>query len=570
MAGVPATITLNNANNTDNQLAAVMMSANTNLSHTPPNTWYCWSINGSNAASMSNLALGYDGADAITGYMWDFGAGNFEAGHRRWILYPQTQIMGTGDVPPAGGYSPANATWVFDANLFGPRPATRQPYVAWPPAGYVPRQLVYPRWSFALTNADFTNATITMKSNGVVVATSTQQYVTGYGENTLVWYPSSLDPNNFNTVFPFGGTDTVYSITVTNIKFGAGMVGYTYNVTVFDPAVPGADYFPPTINGTNQPFVGVANPYTFTPVTNVTGYQWRSTLRSNFYFLDGAENALTNFTVNTSAGYAVRDSALHASGSYSFHLTHTNPVDQTLALNQTFTPQSNTVVLFKSELGYSGNGEVAKVQISTDNAASWSDVYSQAGTNGPGMSGPGETSFNSRSAGLSNFVGQTALLRFNYSFVGGSYFPQTNSNVGWHIDDITVTNAEIWTVLGTNSIATTNFTFTPTLTNSYNLEARGLIFTEFPLDWGPAKQVTAVIGPTTITMGTPVIAGIQVQLNFTVTGLASTFKLLQANQLGAAWSTNAGATFTTNVPGSSYRFTTTNGPATRFYRVQTP
>jgi hypothetical protein len=40
--------------------------------------------------------------------------------------------------------------------------------------------------------------------------------------------------------------------------------------------------------------------------------------------------------------------------------------------------------------------------------------------------------------------------------------------------------------------------------------------------------------------------------------------------LGSAWATNGTAMLTTNVLGSAYQFTTTNGPATRFYRVVTP
>ena len=43
--------------------------------------------------------------DAITGYIWDFGANNYEVGHRRWILYPQTQVMAAGDVPAEGGFN---------------------------------------------------------------------------------------------------------------------------------------------------------------------------------------------------------------------------------------------------------------------------------------------------------------------------------------------------------------------------------------------------------------------------------------------------------------------------------
>jgi hypothetical protein len=72
-------------------------------------------------------------------------------------------------------------------------------------------------------------------------------------------------------------------------------------------------------------------------------------------------------------------------------------------------------------------------------------------------------------------------------------------------------------------------------------------------------------------LSAPIISGSQVKINFTLaSGLASTFHLLQVNQLGGTWATNASAVLTTNIPGSSYQFTTTNGLVTRFYRVQTP
>src|SRR5215470_6244113 len=224
MAGLPASVTLNAAEGTNDQQAAVMMSRNNTLTHFPPNSWTCFTGPGANAASNSNLALGADGADSITLYIQDPGSANAAAGHRRWLLYPQTQVMGTGDVPDANGFSAANATWVFDANLNGPRPATRQGYVAWPPEGFVPYQVVFPQWSFGLSNANLSAATVSMTSNGVPVAVTIQPYVNGYGENTLVWYPSALDPTSYFTVFPFNGADTAYSITISNIGVAASRI----------------------------------------------------------------------------------------------------------------------------------------------------------------------------------------------------------------------------------------------------------------------------------------------------------------------------------------------------------
>jgi hypothetical protein len=283
LAGLPAAVTFNAGESTKDQAAAVMLSEKGELQHVGDWTgWDCFTTDATNATANSNLALGNDGPDAITAYIWDFGANNSEVGHRRWILYPQTQVMGTGDVPIQGTNNSANATWVFDANYGGPRPATRTPDVPWPPAGYIPYEVVFPQWSFALSNANLSAATVSMASNGVAISITQQSYVTGYGENTLAWYPAALDPAT-ETAFPFGGTDTVYTITVGNVVTSSGTKTFTYNVTVFDPATTGADYSPLLITGPNSPAVGAANAYSCTPASNpnTTGYQWLTAQATN-------------------------------------------------------------------------------------------------------------------------------------------------------------------------------------------------------------------------------------------------------------------------------------------------
>ena len=166
MSGVPAGVVLNNAFSAKAQQAALMMSANNSLSHFPPAGWTFYTDDGAEAAGKSNLAIGSSGPDSISGYMLDHGASNNVVGHRRWIFYPQTQEMGTGDVPATASKSAANALWVQDANIFGARPATRDPYIAWPPPGHVPHQVVYARWSFSYPGANFTGASVTMSRDG--------------------------------------------------------------------------------------------------------------------------------------------------------------------------------------------------------------------------------------------------------------------------------------------------------------------------------------------------------------------------------------------------------------------
>ncbi|MCX8092239.1 MAG: CAP domain-containing protein [Verrucomicrobiae bacterium] len=569
MAGVPANVSFAATNNTRCQQAALMMARNNTLSHYPPSSWFCYTSDGALAAQNSNLALGTSGAAAITGYMQDFGAVNAPVGHRRWLLYPQTQIMGGGDVPAQSPFNDANATWVFDGHYFDPRPPTRTPYVSWPPPGFTPYQVVFPRWSFSYPGANFTNATITMTSNGVPVTVFKESVVPGAGENTVVWVPMGLDPNNFATVFPFNGSDTVYTVTISNIV-GMPQSTYTYNVTVFDPAVPGADFYPPVISGPSQPLVGGSNFYTFNAVSNATGYQWRASLRWAYALADGAEGGTTNWDIVTTTNYNPRVSSPYpvASGSFAFNLRHPMPPGtDMLTLKQVFVPRTNGLLTFRSRLTWAYFDEYAKVQVSTNGGITWVDVYSQQGTGGQG-----ETSFTLRSVSLTNFAGRPTQLRFNYVYVvGGQYFPWTNPGDGWTIDDIVITNADALTPLATNATTTTNFVFTPAQATNYNLEVRALIFTEFPLDWGPARQVSAVAPPLVIQLAAPLLTNNQVWIPFTVvSGSAATFKLLHADQPQGPWTTNTAATLTTNTPGVSYRFTAPVAANAKFYRVQSP
>lgn len=173
MAGVPGLTGLDATYSTQAQSAALMMSANGQLSHTPPPSWTCYTAAGATAAGKSNICLGYNLTDdpgCIRAYMDDTGSNNTVVGHRRWLLYPQTQTMGTGDVVSGGGFLYANAVWVQDSHIFDPRPATRENFVAWPPPDYVPYELAYARWSFSYPGADFSSATVTMQSGGASIS----------------------------------------------------------------------------------------------------------------------------------------------------------------------------------------------------------------------------------------------------------------------------------------------------------------------------------------------------------------------------------------------------------------
>lgn len=232
MAGIPELTALDPTYNQKAQAAALMMSANGQLSHDPPTSWDCYSADGDEGAGSSNLFLGVYGPAAISGYMEDPGGGNYFVGHRRWILYPQSQYLGTGDIPPGNGYMAANALWVFDRDhMWGPRPDTRDEFVAWPPPGYTPYQVVFSRWSLAYPGADFANATVSMMQNGQQVTLQLQPVVNGFGENTLVW----------ETAVDFGqppGADLTLQVTVANVLINGQPQTFNYEVVIFDPEAP--------------------------------------------------------------------------------------------------------------------------------------------------------------------------------------------------------------------------------------------------------------------------------------------------------------------------------------------
>jgi uncharacterized protein YkwD len=482
LAGVPAAVQFDASFNQQAQQAALMMAANQQLSHSPPSSWLCYTSAGAQAAGKSNLTIGRNGPDAVgESYMRDEGANNAEIGHRRWLLYPQTQFMGTGDVD---GALPVNALWVQDSNIFGARPAVRDDFVAWPTKGYTPYTLVYPRWSFSYPGADFSSAIVTMTENGAAIATRKEIPATGYGENTLAWFPGSY-VDGMSWAKP--AADTVYQVTISNVKVAGVARTFSYTATVFDPQV--SALAPLTLTGASSLAAGQVGSYAFDAVPGATAYQWRSLAISSQPFADGAEAGAGNFSASTSAGYSVIASDVSSSGAASFHLAHAQPADQVLLLNETLVATAASVLRFDSRLGIASTGQVALVEASVDDGASWSTLYQQAGQLSGTTSSMGETSFNSKTVSLAAFANRALRLRWRYQLVGGvSYYPQSSTGAGWYIDNIDVTGVLAVTAAGTPAeVASTSFRGVFG-TGAIALQARAGMYGYFG-EWGYAKPV---------------------------------------------------------------------------------
>lgn len=305
MAGVPDDIVLDPTLNAKAQGAALLMAANQDLDHDPPADWACWTQARHDAAGSSNLHLGSVGAAAITSYMQDAGASNGAVGHRRWILHPQTQQMGTGDVKTPSWQSTTNALWVFDGHTFDPLPDLRDGYVAWPPPGFVPTPVVFPRWSLSLDGANFAGAHVTMTRNGAAVTVNQLAGQGGYGLNTLVWEPQvSL------------ATAATFHVSVTGIT-GTGSPGtVSYDVRSFVP-----DETPPTVT--------IRTP-SATPV-----YRQGTTALADYDCSDGPDGSGVASCVGTVAdGQPLDTSTL---GAHPFSVTATDNVGRQTIDNRPYT-----------------------------------------------------------------------------------------------------------------------------------------------------------------------------------------------------------------------------------------
>lgn len=490
MVGVPAVITFNNTFNAKAQQAALMMSANNALSHYPPNTWNCYTADGYQAAGSSNISLGtgdYYGWNAVDGQIRDAGSNNTAVGHRRWLLYPQTQTMGTGDVASVGSYKAANAVWIMDGNFGTARPVTRDTFVAWPTKGYNPYQLVPARWSFSYPGANFDNAIVTMSQGGTNIPVVLEPLATGIiGENTLVWRPNNMADN---ATWPKPSADTTYQVTVSNVLIGGAPQTFTYDVTVFDPqtAAPGEQV--PTISGNATPPAGSAQTYSFNPVSFATQHE---TYVAEVVNASGSYNAESNsLTVvdKTDPSYSLVYSGSGANGTAVYRLA---PVTRSeiLDFQDAYIPSSSSVLQFDSKLGAAFSNQTATVQISVDGGVNWMDIYALSG-NASGSTV--ESAFSTKTLSLGTYANKLVKFRAELRRTAGSYYTGASPSISFLIDNVQVTNAKRVTTETKQLTSGSSISLTPVSGKEYALAARAVPWSgHIGLDWGPVFLVNPI------------------------------------------------------------------------------
>ncbi|HMB61851.1 MAG TPA: CAP domain-containing protein [Eudoraea sp.] len=218
-SGLQNDISESNAKSDKAQQAALMMKANNQLEHFPPDSWKCYTSEGGDGAGNSLLAMSKN-AEAVDSYIRDQGSSNGPVGHRRWLLWPRLQEIGIGNTDSS------NAIWVI--GNAGMTPGNAPEFIAWPPRGYIPSRVVYPRWSFSIANADFTGTTVSMKDqNGTSIPLQLEELDDQFGDRTIVWVPEGINSNVME--------DTVYSVTLEDVGVDGELTDFSYSVIIFDP-----------------------------------------------------------------------------------------------------------------------------------------------------------------------------------------------------------------------------------------------------------------------------------------------------------------------------------------------
>ncbi|MDT8309421.1 MAG: CAP domain-containing protein, partial [Bacteroidales bacterium] len=232
LCGLEDNVVENPAQHQACQEASLIFKAEGNLSHFPPSGWKCWTQDGYNAAGKSNIAIGsatsgdycVHSTYGITGFIEDAGANNKPVGHRAWFLLPGLQKIGIG--------STNTTSCIMWEDNFNPS-AAGPDFVAYPAAGYMPNQLVFPRWSFSNPGgAGYTGANVEMTDEtGANVSLNIVHKGSasgGWPDSRIVWEPNVNVSNIVN--------DVKYTVTVSGIT-GAPESSYTYEVIIF-PATP--------------------------------------------------------------------------------------------------------------------------------------------------------------------------------------------------------------------------------------------------------------------------------------------------------------------------------------------
>jgi len=164
------------------QECALMQAANwreEGLSHSPPESWLCYTELGAEGSSTSNISGG-PGVSSVDAYLID-GGNETTMGHRRIILSNWLGPIGLGSTGDGGASCMQNIGGDGDAG---------KEWLAWPPPGAFPIQAYAPGrgqsysdtgWSIQSEDIDLGDATVTVTSGGTDLAVDVSNLTGNYG-----------------------------------------------------------------------------------------------------------------------------------------------------------------------------------------------------------------------------------------------------------------------------------------------------------------------------------------------------------------------------------------------------
>ncbi|MBN8460877.1 MAG: hypothetical protein J0M04_23860 [Verrucomicrobia bacterium] len=472
------------------------------LSHSPVQaSCVAWTTAAWNANYRGNLAIGYFGPGAVDAYMLEeTGTGastsewNSDVGHRRWLLYPPSTNMATGDTPGQFVSSgnvirvPTNVIYVHQrtAELASVTPK----FTSFPPAGYFPAPLNSTYWSLTYPGADFTNATVAMTTSGGSPVSATVVKRNGvYGDPALVWQVASAASVKSVTA------DTTFNVTVSGIAGTGVPTSASYSVTLINPDQITSDL---SVYGPASASVTAGATYTFAQPASAEAVQVNSFQATSSALAEGAEDATSAYVIsNTTGSYALLSTCsfssdpgftpLSGAGTKSFNLTfpisydlkYSGPAQQSFELDRDILPGSGAKLNFKYQRGNMSPGSNLVVESSNDAGLTWTQLGTAITGNATGQR---DTTVTTTNRDLTSSA-TPVRVRFRYYLTAGQgaytveQFPTYPTGI--FIDDISTTNCQ-WLVLkksndiaaGATSLALTSTTAGVTPANNTELRLR--------------------------------------------------------------------------------------------------
>jgi hypothetical protein len=218
LADLPAVVT-DPERDRQAQACSLMMEAEGELSHDPGTDWACYSEEGAEGASSSNISGG-PGVVSIDRYMLDQGNAT-TIGHRRWTLSNSLGPIGLGSTDGASCFQ--NLRGMGDAG---------KPWMAWPAPGVIPLQafgggrggtIDATGWTIQSDDIDLGDAAVAVTSNGVDMPVTVTQLQGGYGSR----YAIRFNPSGWTTT-----AGQTYTVSVAGVE-----LPINYEVRVVDCAM---------------------------------------------------------------------------------------------------------------------------------------------------------------------------------------------------------------------------------------------------------------------------------------------------------------------------------------------